>query len=64
MSAILCTRSEAELAQIFDAAHDIPDFYSFNTLGQILRHVLLKVNQTPSLVRVCVCVCGVGWDGG
>ncbi|KAI3427004.1 hypothetical protein D9Q98_006948 [Chlorella vulgaris] len=44
VSAILCTRTEAELQDVFDAAGEIGsiEFYSFNTVGQILRHMLLK----------------------
>lgn len=44
MSAILCTRTEAELAELFESMSEITgiEFYSFNTAGQILRHVLLK----------------------
>ncbi|KAL4441473.1 hypothetical protein ABPG77_001977 [Micractinium sp. CCAP 211/92] len=44
VSAILCTRNEAELHEVFDSVAEIDgmEFYSFNSLGQILRHVLLK----------------------
>lgn len=44
VSAILCTRSESELADVFDSMSEISsiEFYSFNTVGQILRHMLLK----------------------
>jgi hypothetical protein len=52
VAAILCTRSESELAAVFESVSEIGgiEFYSFNTLGQILRHVLLKVR----------CMCGAG----
>ncbi len=45
MAAILCTRTEGELAEVFDTMSEIGgiEFYSFNTLSQILRHMLLKV---------------------
>ena len=45
VAAIVCTRSETELAGIFGSLSELGgiEFYSFNTLGQILRHLLLKV---------------------
>ncbi len=47
MAAILCTRTEGELAEVFDTMSEIGgiEFYSFNTLSQILRHMLLKVGS-------------------
>ena len=47
VAAIVCTRSEAELAGIFESLSELGgiEFYSFNTLGQILRHLLLKVSE-------------------
>lgn len=46
VSAILCTRSEGELHEVFDSLSEIGgiQFYSFNSVGQILRHVLLKAS--------------------
>jgi hypothetical protein len=44
VSAIICTRTESEVAEVFDSLSDIGgiEFYSFNTVGQLLRHMLLK----------------------
>lgn len=56
VSAIVCTRSEAELAGIFASLAEFQSiqFYSFNTVGQILRHLLLKVTPTlGGVARVC-----------
>ncbi|PSC75941.1 Triacylglycerol lipase SDP1 isoform A [Micractinium conductrix] len=46
VSAILCTRSEPELQEVFESLRELGsvdiDFYSFNTLSQIVKHILLK----------------------
>lgn len=47
VSAIICTRTESEVEEVFDSLSDIGgiEFYSFNTVGQVLRHMLLKVRR-------------------
>lgn len=47
VSAIICTRTESEVEEVFDSLSDIGgiEFYSFNTVGQLLRHMLLKARS-------------------
>lgn len=47
VSAIICTRTESEVEEVFDSLSDIGgiEFYSFNTIGQLLRHMLLKASR-------------------
>ena len=45
MAALLATRTDAELSDLYSTmpCMDGIDFYSSNTLRQIVRHLLLKV---------------------
>ena len=62
VAALLATRTDAELSDLYSTmpCMDGIDFYSSNTLRQIVRHLLLKVRvgltRGARCVRVCACV--------